>query len=142
MRAWRIVAITISVAVLWPCTAAIGIDRAMFDRALSSLLERGLAESPRAAALTRALAGRRLAVKIDGTPWIIIVESTGTTLQLTRGDTRGVDGSGRADATVSGGPISLLALAGEHAQQVIQRGDVRIDGDVDAAQQYRELALL
>jgi len=113
----------------------------MFDRALSSILKRGLAESPRAASLTRTLAGRRLALAVTGTPWLLVVESTGTTLQFKRG-TEQTDTADSADATVSGGLISLVALAGEHAQEVIQRGDVRIEGDVEIAQQFRELALL
>lgn len=50
--------------------------------------------------------------------------------------------STRPDATISGGPFSLLALSGPAPEAVLQRGDVRIDGDAELAQKFRELALL
>ena len=46
------------------------------------------------------------------------------------------------DATITGGPLSLLALSGSAPEAVLQRGDVRIDGDAELAQKFRELALL
>jgi len=48
----------------------------------------------------------------------------------------------RADAELSGGPMSLLALAGSSPEAVVQRGDVQIGGDADLAQKFRELASL
>ena len=51
-------------------------------------------------------------------------------------------GEAVATATVTGGPLSLLALAGDSGQAVIQRGDVKISGDTDVAQSYQELARL
>ena len=47
-----------------------------------------------------------------------------------------------ADATLAGGPLSLLALAGESAAAVLQRGEVVIGGDAELAQKFRELARL
>jgi len=47
-----------------------------------------------------------------------------------------------ADATLTGGVLSLLALMGEAAQAVVQRGDVTISGDSEVAQGFRELAQL
>jgi len=41
-----------------------------------------------------------------------------------------------------GAPLSLLALAGSDAQTLIQRGEVRIEGDAQIAQQFRELGWL
>jgi ubiquinone biosynthesis protein UbiJ len=47
-----------------------------------------------------------------------------------------------ADATLAGGPLSLLALAGESPDAVLQRGEVAIGGDAELAQKFRELARL
>src|SRR5205823_7833663 len=63
------------------------------------------------------------------------VASTGQTLSVMRDDAP-------ADATLTGGPLSLLALAGESADAVLQRGEVAISGDAELAQQFRELARL
>jgi ubiquinone biosynthesis protein UbiJ len=38
--------------------------------------------------------------------------------------------------------MNLAALAGSHPENVIQRGDVTIHGDAEAAQKFRELAML
>jgi ubiquinone biosynthesis protein UbiJ len=125
------------------------------------LLERATreasADSPRAVSLLRSLAGRRLVVRVQGTPWRFAVDSTGETLRLIELRDAGAaaaDGTqdstaagttapdAPADATLSGAPVSLLALAGPDPQAVINRGDVTISGDAEIAQQFRELGLL
>jgi ubiquinone biosynthesis accessory factor UbiJ len=109
----------------------------MINRALDSAVARAISESARARELIAALTGRRVTLEVQGTPLTLTVESNGSslrTLKLAAGEA--------ADATVSGAPLSLLALAGGEAQTVIQRGDVRIAGDADIAQQFRELAVL
>jgi ubiquinone biosynthesis protein UbiJ len=115
----------------------------VIERLLDRAVARTMAESPRAAALIGALQGRRLAIRISGTPWSTVIESTGRSLKVLRAavpaDTA-ADAS--ADATIIGAPLSLLALAGSAAQSVIQRGDVRIEGNAEVAQQFRELAAL
>lgn len=108
------------------------------DIAIERLLARALAhtraESPRAVQLLSELAGRRLRVRILGTPFDLLVECDGQTLHLRPGDV--------ADAVIAGAPLSLLALAGEDPQAVITRGDVRIEGDAEIAQRFRELGML
>jgi ubiquinone biosynthesis protein UbiJ len=113
-----------------------------------------MADSPRARALIAALKGRRISVLVRGTPLILTLESTGSTLHLrppssgeTVPDSAPVLNSApaaapQADATISGAPLSLLALAGAEPEAVIQRGDVRIEGDAEIAQQFRELVTL
>ncbi len=109
------------------------------DLVLELLLDKAVAQarsdSPRAAALLTALGGRRLAIAVSGTSWSTVVECSGQGLRLIRP-------AGDADARIIGAPLSLLALAGAQAQAVIRRGDVRIEGDAELAQQFRELALL
>ena len=109
----------------------------VIDIGVGRLLERAVrqarADSPRAVDLLKSLAGRKLGVRILGTPWDIVVESTGETLRLV---------SGSADATITGGPLALLTLGGPEPQAVISRGDVAIGGDAEIAQQFRELGML
>jgi ubiquinone biosynthesis protein UbiJ len=107
----------------------------MLTSTIENVLNRGLPRSPRARALCRELAGRRMGVDVRGMTRLL-VESTGETLKITR------DAVGEADAEVSGAPFSLLALAGESPDAVVQRGDVEIRGDAALAQKYRELAML
>jgi ubiquinone biosynthesis protein UbiJ len=114
----------------------------LLDRAVAS----ALADSPRAAELIEALRGRRLGIQVSGTPWRALIESTGRTLKLLRpaasGATSNADADADADATIVGAPLSLLALTGDDPQAVIHRGDARIEGDPEIAQQFRELGLL
>jgi ubiquinone biosynthesis protein UbiJ len=109
----------------------------MLTATLENVLNRGLPRSPRAQQLCAELAGRRVAVAIAGSPRQVLVESTGLSLKLSA-----VEAGVAADATISGGPFSLLALSGAAPEAVLQRGDVRIDGDAELAQKFRELALL
>jgi ubiquinone biosynthesis protein UbiJ len=114
----------------------------VIERLLDGAVARALAESPRATELIEALRGRRLAIEITGTPWRVLIESTGRTLKLLRPGSAAAPADSRADATIIGGPVSLLALTGDDPQAVIRRGDARIEGDADIAQQFRELGLL
>jgi ubiquinone biosynthesis protein UbiJ len=112
----------------------------MLTATLENVLNRGLPRSPRAQQLCAELAGRSVAIAIAGSSRRILVESTGLSLKL-----RAVNAGSLAspsDATISGGPFSLLALSGPAPEAVLQRGDVRIDGDAELAQKFRELALL
>ena len=106
----------------------------MLSATLEKLLNRGLPRSPRARQLCAALSGRSVAIVV---PDILRlrVSSNGQTLTVMRDDAP-------ADATLRGGALSLLALASDSAQAVIQRGDVAISGDSEVAQGYRELAQL
>jgi ubiquinone biosynthesis protein UbiJ len=107
----------------------------MLTETIENVLNRGLPRSPRARELCRELRGHRVGVDVSGFTRLI-VESTGETLHVKR------DAAGAAEAEIVGGPFSLLALAGEAPEAVIQRGDVQIRGDVELAQRFRELALL
>ena len=124
----------------------------MLTATLENVLNRGLPRSPRAQQLCAELAGRSVAVAITGSSRRIVVESTGLSLKLrtvSAGSpvspsdaTSSGESPASPDATISGGPFSLLALSGAEPESVLQRGDVRIDGDAELAQRFRELALL
>ncbi len=107
----------------------------MLTETIENVLNRGLPRSPRARQLCRELQGHRVGVEISGFGQLV-VESTGETLQLKR------DATATTEAQIVGGPFSLLALAGEAPEAVIQRGDVQIRGDIELAQRFRELAML
>jgi ubiquinone biosynthesis accessory factor UbiJ len=122
----------------------------MLTATLENVLNRGLPRSPRAQQLCAELAGRSVAIAIDGHSRRILVESTGLSLQLrvVGAASLALPGAGTispespADALISGGPFSLLALSGPAPEAVLQRGAVRIAGDAELAQKFRELALL
>lgn len=106
----------------------------MLTDIIANLVNRGLPRSPRAQQLCAQLEGRSLAIEV-GELARIHVASNGATLQITTGERE-------ADATLAGGPLSLLALAGAAPESVVQRGAVTISGDAQLAQQFRELAQL
>jgi ubiquinone biosynthesis protein UbiJ len=106
----------------------------MLTTTLEKVLNRGLPRSPRARQLCADLAGRSVAI-VAPDILRLRVSSNGQTLVVTRDDAP-------ANATLRGGTLSLLALASDSAQSVIQRGDVAISGDSDVAQGFRELARL
>ena len=103
------------------------------------LVAQGVAESPRAAALVSELQGRRLEIEVRGTPWNLVLESSGGTLTMRLVPTGGPAPGGPPDARIRATPLSLLALAGEDARGAIQRGDVRIEGDTAIAERFQEL---
>ncbi len=106
----------------------------MLSATLDNLLNRGLPRSPRARQLCAELEGKSVAIEIRDITRLRVA-SSGQTLSVTRDDAP-------ADATLAGGLLSLLALAGESPDAVLQRGDVAIGGDAELAQKFRELARL
>jgi ubiquinone biosynthesis protein UbiJ len=106
--------------------------------AIENLLNRNLPHSPRAQELCEALKGKAVRIEAEGLGWRLDCESLGTSLRLTK-----AQAAERApDAEIAGSLMSLAALAGAHPEEVIQRGDVRIRGDAELAQRFRELAML
>jgi ubiquinone biosynthesis protein UbiJ len=106
----------------------------MLTNIIGNLLNRGLPRSPRARELCAQLAGSSVAIEI-GELARFHVASNGMTLTVSSGDAT-------ADATLAGGPLSLLALTGDAPASAVQRGAVTITGDAQVAQQFRELAKL
>ncbi len=103
----------------------------MFTEAAERLLNRNLPQSPRARALCAELANKRIALLVEGFAQRLVLGSDGERLSLAR--------TGSADAEFHGTPINLLALAGPDAEAVIRRGDVRVEGNAELAQRFREL---
>jgi ubiquinone biosynthesis protein UbiJ len=106
----------------------------MLTATIENILNRGLPRSPRAQTLCAELTGKRVAFNVRDI-MRLLVESTGSSLRVTSGDTP-------ADAELTGGPLSLLALSGSAPDAVLQRGDVLVTGDAELARKFRELAAL
>lgn len=101
---------------------------------IEKLLNRSLPRSPRAQALTAALAHRTLAVGMPGAGEVLLT-STGSRLQLQR------ESGAPADARLKAGPFSLLALARGGSAALAGTG-ATISGDAEVVQQFGELLAL
>jgi ubiquinone biosynthesis accessory factor UbiJ len=108
----------------------------MITERIQALVDRHVAGSPRARELLATLEGRSLNVNVKFTPWSAAARSSGGRLLLSK------KAQGDADVTVSGTPLSLMALSREAPADVIRRGDVRLDGDGEVAEKFQELLAL
>jgi ubiquinone biosynthesis accessory factor UbiJ len=100
---------------------------------LEELLNRNVAGSRRAQELCRRLDGRALELQLTGTPLAIFLTARDGRIELAeRRDSP-------ADARLSGTPLALLTLAGPRAEGGLRSGNVRIEGDAEIAQAFREL---
>ncbi len=106
----------------------------MLATALENLLNRGLPRSARARELCAELGGRRLAVEAPAVARLMI-ESDGVALRIRRGEAA-------ADASIVGGPLSLLIVGGDLSREPITRGEVEIRGDAQVAEKFQELMRL
>jgi ubiquinone biosynthesis accessory factor UbiJ len=101
---------------------------------LENLVNRGLPRSVRARQLCAELEGRSLAIEIRDIARLRVA-SNGLQLIVTRDEEP-------ADATVSGGPLGVLALAADSPGTALARGGVAIAGDAELASKFRELGAL
>jgi ubiquinone biosynthesis accessory factor UbiJ len=108
----------------------------MLTERLQAMLDRNVADSPRARELLVRLNGKRLRVTARFSPWQLTVTATANGLQLSKSDQATVD------AELSGTPMSLLQLLREPPQDVIRRGSVQLTGDSETATLFQELAAL
>ena len=99
---------------------------------LQDVLNRNVAGSRRAQELARRLDGRALELELTGTPLRIFLEITAGRIALTERR------ESPADARLARTPLSLLALAGPEAEGRLRSGKVRIEGDAEIAQAFRE----
>ena len=101
---------------------------------LEEALNRNVAESRKAQALCRQLDGRVISLAVTGTPLEFYFRAQDGRLSLSPRN----EGAA-ADAALSGTPIALLALAGPRAEGALRGGGVRIEGDAEVAQKFRDL---
>jgi ubiquinone biosynthesis accessory factor UbiJ len=105
---------------------------AIFQR-LSTMLNRNVAQSERASALAQQLEGRALSLVLEGTPVTLFFRIADGRIAIDTRDT------GEADATLTGSPISLLSLVGPGAEDRLRGSSIRIAGDAEVAQRFRDL---
>jgi len=104
----------------------------ILDR-LEAALNRNIAESRQAKSLARQLDGKVMSLVAQGTPLAIHFKVHEGRFALS------AHHEGTADATLAGTPLSLLALAGPAAENSLRGGTVRIEGDAEVAQKFRDL---
>ena len=100
---------------------------------LENVFNRNLAESPAARALCRRLEGRVLAVHVLGLPLSVYFRSLGDTMAVT------LTHDGETDASLAGSPIGLASMIGTRPESSLRSGTVRIEGDAEVAQSFRDL---
>jgi len=101
---------------------------------LNAAMNRNVAQSARAAALAQQLEGRALALEFSGTPVALLFRVLDGHIAI---GTRGTDDA--ADATLSGSPLSLLSMVGPNAEERFRGSSIRIAGDAEVAQRFRDL---
>lgn len=102
-------------------------------RPIELLVNRGIGLSSTAQAMAAALDGKALDVRLDGTPLAIRLTAGSGQVRVT------APGDGPAAATLAGSPLAMLRLLGGDPQELIRDGDVRMTGDTDVANQFRDL---
>ena len=100
---------------------------------LQAILNRNVAGSRRAQDLCRQLDGKVLSLAVEGTPVTLFMRARDGGVELSATQ------PGTPDASLSGTPLSLLALAGSRAEDSARRGGLRIEGDAETAQGFRDL---
>lgn len=102
-------------------------------RPIELLINRGIGLSSTAQAMAAALDGKALDVRLDGTPMALRLTAQDGQLRVT------APGESLAVATLSGTPLAMLRLLGGDPQALIREGEVRMTGDTDVANQFRDL---
>ncbi|MEO7386464.1 MAG: SCP2 sterol-binding domain-containing protein [Gammaproteobacteria bacterium] len=102
-------------------------------RPLELLINRGIGLSSTAQAMVAALEGKALDVHLDGTPLALRLRAENGQVRVTG------TGDGAAAATLAGSPLAMVRLLGGDPQALIREGEVRITGDTDIANQFRDL---
>jgi len=100
---------------------------------LSAAMNRNVAQSARATALAQQLEGRALALEFEGTPFALAFRVAAGNVEI---DMRAAS---TADATLTGSPLSLLSLVGPGAEDRVRGSSIRIAGDAEVAQHFRDL---
>jgi ubiquinone biosynthesis accessory factor UbiJ len=100
---------------------------------IASTLNRNIAASSRAQALSERLEGRSLAVHVEGLRLDVVARIEGQRIALSASAER------EPDASVSGTPLTLLSLVGPGARGRLRSGAVTISGDAEIAQGFQDL---
>ena len=110
-------------------------------RPMERLINRGIGLSFTAQAMAAALDGKALDVRLDGTPLSVRLTAQDGQMRVTAiGQMTGqATGETTAAATLAGSPLAMIRLLGGDPQALIREGEVRMTGDTDVANQFRDL---
>jgi ubiquinone biosynthesis protein UbiJ len=101
---------------------------------LNAAMNRNVTQSGRATAIAQQLEGRALALEFAGTPVTLLFRVVAGRIAIgLRGDEE------PADATLTGSPLSLLSMVGPDAEERFRGSAIRIAGDAEVAQKFRDL---
>lgn len=101
---------------------------------INAAMNRNVEQSGRATAIAQQLDGRALALEFAGTPVTLIFRVVEGRIAI------GLRGDGdTADATLTGSPLSLLSMVGPDAEERFRGSSIRIAGDAEVAQKFRDL---
>jgi ubiquinone biosynthesis protein UbiJ len=103
---------------------------------IATLLNRNVHDSTRARALAAELEGRALELDVEGTPITLYFVVRDGSLAI---ETRRPEGEPPVDASLSGTPLALLSLIGPDADERRRGTGLRVVGDAEVAQRFREL---
>src|SRR5882757_11286955 len=104
---------------------------------LESVLNRNIAASSAARSACKRLSGKTLAVHLTSTP-----QNTLTSLYFHCADERisiATTNAAPAAAALSGTPLAYLSMIGPQPESAMRSGSVRIEGDAEVAQSFRDL---
>ncbi len=105
----------------------------MLFTALESILNRNLAQSAAAKELLRKLEGKVFAIDVTGMPLKIYLRVADQRLAVS------LKHEGVSDAVISGTALGLAKMIGAHPESSVRAGSVRIEGDAEIAQAFRDL---
>ncbi len=102
-------------------------------RPLELLINRGIRLSSTAQAMAAALEDQSLDLHLDATPIALRLTARNGEIRVT------APGEGPAGASLAGTPLAMLRLLAGDPQALIRDGEVRLTGDTDVANQFRDL---
>jgi len=108
----------------------------MISATLENLFNYNLSASPRARKICAELKGKRLQISVDGLDFQIVIESLGHSIAL------GFTPNGACEVEISGSIVNLMALTGKNPAILLQTGAVKVRGDANILQEFRELIML
>lgn len=104
---------------------------------LESVLNRNIAASGAARAACKRLEGKSLEVRVGLAPEHVLLalrfSCVGERMSIS------AQNDAPAAATLSGTPLAYLGMVGAPAESAMRAGNVRIEGDAEAAQAFRDL---
>jgi ubiquinone biosynthesis protein UbiJ len=109
----------------------------MLLASLESVLNRNIADSSAARAACKRLAGKTLAVHLTTTPHTKLLSLYFTCSEQRIALTSNSDA--QPAATLSGSPLAYMSMLRAQPEAAMRSGNIRIEGDAEAAQTFRDL---